>query len=50
LLLVVLALEFLFVEQKFGLGLGFLIAGVIVALFPSNYEIRGMEEDGPPNE
>ncbi|MFL2961782.1 MAG: hypothetical protein ACJZ2K_02225 [Candidatus Poseidoniaceae archaeon] len=45
LLLVVLALEFLFVEQKFGLGLGFLIAGVIVALFPSNYEIRGMEED-----
>jgi hypothetical protein len=27
-----------------------LIAGVIVALFPSNYEIRGMEEDGPPNE
>ena len=50
LLLVVLALEFLFVEQKFGLGLGFLIAGVIVALFPSNYEIRGMEEDGPPIE
>ena len=45
LLLVVLALEFLFVEQKFGLGLGFLIAGVIVALFPSNYEIRGMEEE-----
>ena len=50
LLLVVLSLEFLFVEQKFGLGLGFLIAGVIVALFPSNYEIRGMEEDGPPVE
>ena len=50
LLLVVLALEFLFVEQKFGLGLGFVIAGVIVALFPSNYEIRGMEEDEPPIE
>ena len=50
LLLVVLALEFLFVEQKFGLGLGFLIAGVIVALFPSNYEIRGMEEDETPIE
>ena len=45
LLLVVFALEFLFVEQRFGLGLGFLIAGVIVALFPSNYEIRGMEEE-----
>ena len=50
LLLVVLALEFLFVEQKFGLGLGFLIAGVIVALFPSNYEIRGMEEEETPIE
>ena len=50
LLLVVLALEFLFIEQKFGLGLGFLIAGVIVALFPSNYEIRGMEEDETPIE
>lgn len=47
LLLVVFALEFLFVETKFGLGLGFLIAGVIVALFPSNYEIRGMDEDQP---
>ncbi len=45
LLLVVFALEFLFVEQRFALGLGFLIAGVIVALFPSNYEIRGMEDD-----
>ncbi len=45
LLLVVFALEFLFVQQKFGMGLGFLIAGVIVALFPSNYEIRGMEEE-----
>ena len=45
LLLVVFALEFLFVEQKFGMGLGFLIAGVVVALFPSNYEIRGMDDD-----
>ena len=45
LLLVVFALEFLFVQQKFGMGLGFLIAGVIVALFPSIYEIRGMEEE-----
>ncbi len=45
LLLVVFALEFLFVQQEFAMGLGFLIAGVIVALFPSNYEIRGMEEE-----
>jgi hypothetical protein len=44
LLLVVLSLEFLFVEKKFALGLGFLIAGVVVALFPSNYEIKGMEQ------
>ena len=48
LLLVVFALEFLFVQQEFGMGLGFLIAGVIVALYPSNYEIRGMEEDDSP--
>lgn len=47
LLLVVFALEFLFVEQKFGYGLAFLIAGVIVAMFPSNYEIRGMDDDAP---
>ncbi len=48
LLLVVFSLQFLFVEQRFGLGLGFLIAGVIVALFPSNYEIRGMDEGEEP--
>ena len=48
LLLVVFALEFLFVQQEFGMGLGVLIAGVTVALFPSNYEIRGMEEDDSP--
>ena len=45
LLLVVFALEFLFVSHDFALGLGFLIAGVIVALFPSNYEIRGMDDE-----
>ena len=44
LILVVLALEFLFVEKKFALGLGFLVAGVIVALFASNYEIKVMDE------
>ena len=45
LLLVVFALEFLFVSHDFAPGLGFLIAGVIVALFPSNYEIRGMDDE-----
>jgi len=47
LLLVVLSLEFLFVEKKFALGLGFLVAGIIVALFPSNYEIKGMDDAEP---
>ena len=45
LILVVLSLEFLFVKHDFALGLGFLVAGVIIALFPSNYEIRGMDDD-----
>ena len=49
LLLVVFALEFLFVSHDFALCLGFLIAGVIVALFPSNYEIRGMDDDSEAN-
>ena len=35
------------VKQQFYFGLGSLVAGVIIALFPSNYEIVGMEE---PNE
>ena len=43
-LLVVLALEMLFVRQMFGWGLMCLVLGVAVALFPSNYEIVGMEE------
>ena len=47
LLLVVLALELLFVQQRFNWGLLALVLGVAVALFPSNYEIVGMnEEDG----
>ena len=44
LLLVVLALELLFVVQNFTWGFISLIAGVAIALFPSNYEIVGMEE------
>ncbi len=45
LLLVVLALELLFVQQSFEWGFLALIAGVAVALFPSNYEIVGMSDD-----
>ncbi|DAC60067.1 MAG TPA: hypothetical protein D7I07_00910 [Candidatus Poseidoniales archaeon] len=46
LVLVVLALEMLFVRQMFFWGLIALLAGVAVALFPSNYEIIGMSDDG----
>ncbi|MEC8242314.1 MAG: hypothetical protein VX023_01170 [Candidatus Thermoplasmatota archaeon] len=46
LLLCVLALEMLFVRQMFFWGLMALLAGVAVALFPSNYEIIGMSGDG----
>ena len=46
LLLCVLALEMLFVRQMFFWGLMALLAGVAVALFPSNYEIIGMSSDG----
>lgn len=45
LVLVVLALEMLFVRQMFFWGLMALLAGVAVALFPSNYEIIGMSDD-----
>ena len=38
------------VKQQFYFGLGSLVAGVIIALFPSNYEIVGMEEDENVNE
>jgi len=45
LVLCVLALEMLFVRQMFFWGLIALLAGVAVALFPSNYEIIGMSDD-----
>lgn len=49
--LVVIGLELLIARQMFGWGLFFCILGVAVALFPSNYEISGMdEEDIPPEE
>ena len=40
-----LALELLFVQQQFTWGFVALVAGVAVALFPSNYEIVGMNDD-----
>ena len=40
-LLVVIAPEMLFVRQMFGWGWTSLILGVVIALFPSNYEIVG---------
>jgi hypothetical protein len=50
-ILVVIALEMLFVRQMFGWGLASLILGVIIALFPSNYEIVGMDDgQAPPDD
>jgi len=46
LLLVVIALEMLFVRQMFFWGLMALLGGVAIALFPSNYEIIGMSDEG----
>ena len=43
--LCVLALELLFVQQRFNWGFLALLAGVAVALFPSNYEIVGMNDE-----
>ena len=43
LLLCAIGLELIVVQQQGYWGLGALVAGVIVALFPSNYEIVGME-------
>ena len=45
LLLCVLALELLLVQQRFNWGFLALLAGVAVALFPSNYEIVGMNDE-----
>ena len=46
LLLFVIGLELMVVKQSFGFGLACIVAGVAIALFPSNYEIIGMEELG----
>jgi hypothetical protein len=55
LVLFVIGLELMVVQQSFYLGLACIVAGVIIALFPSNYEIVGMEEieeatESPPQE
>ncbi len=44
LVLFVIGLELMVVMQSFYLGLGCIVAGIIIALFPSNYEIVGMED------
>jgi hypothetical protein len=48
LLLVVVALEMMIIQQRFYWGLAAMIAGIVVALFPSNYEIVGMEKEDEP--
>jgi len=48
LLLVVVALEMMIMQQRFYWGLAAMIAGIVVALFPSNYEIVGMEKQDEP--
>lgn len=50
LILVALALELLFVQKAFGWGFASLVAGVAIALFPSNYEIVGMGEEDEEGE
>ena len=45
LILCAISLELFVVQQAFGWGLFCLIAGIVIAIFPSNYEIVGMEED-----
>jgi len=44
LLLVVIGLELMMVQSQFYMALGCILGGVVIALFPSNYEIVGMEE------
>jgi hypothetical protein len=48
LFLVVIALELMIVQQQFWWGLASAVAGIAIALFPSNYEIVGMA--GPSGE
>ena len=50
LVLFVIGLELMVVMQSFYLGLGCILAGILIALFPSNYEIVGMEDISLGNE
>ncbi|MAK95856.1 MAG: hypothetical protein VX493_00185 [Candidatus Thermoplasmatota archaeon] len=54
LLLFVIGLELMTVQQRFYLGLACIVAGIVIALFPSNYEIVGMDgfdlEEGGSND
>ena len=43
LLLVVIGLELMMVQSQFYMALGCIVGGVVIALFPSNYEIVGMD-------
>ncbi|MDE0954132.1 MAG: hypothetical protein OR994_05610 [Candidatus Poseidoniales archaeon] len=43
LLLVVIGLELMMVQSQFYMALFCIVGGVVIALFPSNYEIVGME-------
>ena len=44
LILFVIGLELMVVKQSFAFGLACIVVGVAIALFPSNYEIIGMED------
>ncbi|HJM66662.1 MAG TPA: hypothetical protein QF555_03870 [Candidatus Thalassarchaeaceae archaeon] len=45
LILMVIGLELMIVQKSYTWALLCCVAGVAIALFPSNYEIVGMEED-----
>ncbi|DAC35397.1 MAG: hypothetical protein QF365_02630 [Candidatus Thalassarchaeaceae archaeon] len=52
LILFAIGLELIMVLQQFYLGLAFIVGAVIIAVWPSNYEIVGMEvlDPGSPDE
>jgi len=52
LILFAIGLELIMVLQQFYLGLAFIVGAVIIAVWPSNYEIVGMEvlDPGSPEE
>ncbi len=49
LVLVAISLE-MFITQRWFWGIICLVAGIIIALFPSNYEIVGMEQKQEEND